>query len=86
MAGGPSSLQLGQAVGRAGGFAFLPAANAEPETMLARIAEARTWGRPFGVNLFIVGDRPNDAADVERYLGRRCLPRHRSTAWTCPHR
>ena len=67
MAGGPSSLQLGQAVGRAGGFAFLPAANAEPETMLARIAEARTWGRPCGGNLFIVGDRPHDAADVERY-------------------
>src|SRR5690625_3075037 len=71
MAGGPSSLQLGEAVGRAGGFPFLAAANAEPATMSAQIEQARTWGVPFGVNLFIVGDPPNDASVVEQY--RRAL-------------
>lgn len=71
MAGGPSSLQLAEAVGRAGGLPFLAAANAEPETMADQITQARNWGVPFGVNLFIIGDRPNDAEAVAQY--RRAL-------------
>lgn len=71
MAGGPSSLELSEAVGRAGGLPFLPAANLQPEAMSAQIAAARTWGFSFGVNLFIVGDPPNDAGPVEQY--RRIL-------------
>lgn len=71
MAGGPSSLQLAEAVGRAGGLPFFAAANAEPETMAEEITQARTWGVPFGVNLFIIGDRPNDAEAVAQY--RRAL-------------
>ncbi|MBB3666706.1 nitronate monooxygenase [Garicola koreensis] len=71
MAGGPSSLQLAEAVGRAGGFPFLAAANADPATMTAQIEQARTWGVSFGVNLFIVGEAPNEAEPVEQY--RRAL-------------
>lgn len=71
MAGGPSSLKLAEAVGRAGGLPFLAAANAAPETMAAQIAQARTWDVPFGVNLFIIGDRPNDGEAVSQY--RRAL-------------
>ena len=67
MAGGPSSLQLAEAVGRAGGFPFLAAANAQPETVAAHIAQARSWDIPFGVNLFITGDPPNHPRPVEQY-------------------
>ena len=67
MAGGPSTLALAEAVGRAGGFPFLAAANAQPETMAAHIAQARTWEVPFGVNLFITGDPPNHPRPVEQY-------------------
>lgn len=67
MAGGPSSLDLAEAVGGAGGFPFLAAANATPEAMAAQIGQARTWGVAFGVNLFIIGQEPNDAGAVAQY-------------------
>lgn len=67
MAGGPSSLQLAEAVGRAGGFPFLAAANVSPEVMAAEVEQARMWGVSFGVNLFILGATTNDAGPVEQY-------------------
>lgn len=67
MAGGPSSLELAEAVGRAGGFPFLAAANLTPEAMAAQVERARTWGFAFGVNLFILHHLPNDRDAIEKY-------------------
>lgn len=73
MAGGPSTVELGEAVGRAGGFPFLAAANLGPEAMAVQIRRARGWGTSFGVNLFILPGAPQDAGPLEDY--RRVLSR-----------
>lgn len=70
MAGGPSSVALGAAVAAKGAFPFLAAGYKTPEAMSTEIAAARSWGGPFGVNLFAPGVIEPDRASFEAYVDR----------------
>lgn len=67
MAGGPSATSLVEAVSRAGGFGFLAGGYKPPETIAAQIAEVRSSGRSFGVNLFVPSTSRITAAVFRQY-------------------
>ena len=63
MAGGASTVRLATAVAQAGAFPFLAGGYQPPDALAAEIAELRTYGAPFGVNLLAphpipIGDTP----------------------------
>ena len=62
MAGGAGGVRLGAAVAAAGEFPFLAGGYQSVEAVAEEIAEARRWGRPFGVNLFVPGRADLDEA------------------------
>ncbi|MFD7311086.1 NAD(P)H-dependent flavin oxidoreductase [Promicromonospora sp. NPDC059942] len=73
MAGGATTAALAAAATKAGAFAFLPGGYLAPERFAADVAAARTWGRPFGVNLFVPGaERP--AREAFAAYARRLAP------------
>ena len=66
MAGGPSTPELVAAVGGAGGFGFLAAGYRTPDQVAEQIAATRALtSEPFGVNLFVPGQR--STVDLEPY-------------------
>lgn len=68
MAGGVSTLELAAAVSNAGGLGFLAGGYKTAEAMRKEIHELRTLtDRPFGVNVFVPGDKTVDEEAVERY-------------------
>ncbi|MBN8867842.1 MAG: nitronate monooxygenase, partial [Solirubrobacterales bacterium] len=58
MAGGPTTVPLALAVAEAGGLPFLAGANKTPDALAAEIDTLIESGHPFGVNLFVLRDRP----------------------------
>ncbi|MFG3298091.1 nitronate monooxygenase [Micromonospora chersina] len=70
MAGGPTTTGLAAAVGAAGAFAFLAAGYKTPEAVAAEVADLRTTGRPFGVNVFVPTPVPVTEAEFRRYATR----------------
>jgi NAD(P)H-dependent flavin oxidoreductase YrpB (nitropropane dioxygenase family) len=68
MAGGPSTPHLAAAVSTAGGLGFLAAGMLPPDRMAAEIRQARDLTRePFGINLFLPGDRAVDRTAIVSY-------------------
>ncbi|MCK7606458.1 nitronate monooxygenase [Geobacillus stearothermophilus] len=68
MAGGVSTPKLAAAVSNAGGLGFLAGGYKTAEAMRKEIHELRTLtDRPFGVNVFVPGDKTVDEEAVERY-------------------
>ncbi|WKA45942.1 nitronate monooxygenase [Geobacillus zalihae] len=68
MAGGVSTPALAAAVSNAGGLGFLAGGYKTAEAMRKEIHELRTLtDRPFGVNVFVPGDKTVDEEAVERY-------------------
>ncbi|KPC99784.1 Nitronate monooxygenase [Geobacillus sp. BCO2] len=68
MAGGVSTPALAAAVSNAGGLGFLAGGYKTAEAMKKEIHELRTLtDRPFGVNVFVPGDKTVDEEAVERY-------------------
>ncbi len=71
MAGGPSTPALAAAVARGGGLGFLAGGYLTAEKLGADIAELESLGpAPFGVNVFVSGGTPADAAAVNVYALR----------------
>jgi nitronate monooxygenase len=71
MAGGPSTPHLAAAVSAAGGLGFLAAGMLPPDQMAAQIRQVRDLTtEPFGINLFLPGDRSVDQAAVAAYADR----------------
>lgn len=70
MAGGATTTDLGEAAARAGALPFLAGGYRSAEALAAQIREARSWGSPFGVNLFAPGPDEVDAAAFARYAER----------------
>lgn len=70
MAGGPSTVELAVAVGRAGGLGVLAGANLSAEALSSRVDGTRKalGQRPFGVNLFLPTAAPDPAPDLRPYL------------------
>jgi nitronate monooxygenase len=69
LAGGPSTPALAIAVCQAGGLGFLAAGYKQPDALREEIEQVRAaTERPFGVNLFVPGERPADPATVRAYL------------------
>jgi nitronate monooxygenase len=67
MAGGPTTPDLVAAVTGAGGFGFLAGGYLAADALGAAIADLRTrTGRPFGVNLFLPGERRDAGVDGYR--------------------
>ncbi|AKU25365.1 nitronate monooxygenase [Geobacillus sp. DSP4a] len=68
MAGGVSTPKLAAAVSNAGGLGFLAGGYKTAEAMRKEIHELRTLtDRPFGVNVFVPGDKTVDEKALERY-------------------
>ncbi|WJQ09106.1 nitronate monooxygenase [Geobacillus stearothermophilus] len=68
MAGGVSTPKLAAAVSNAGGLGFLAGGYKTAEAMKKEIHKLRTLtDRPFGVNVFVPGDKTVDEEAVERY-------------------
>jgi NAD(P)H-dependent flavin oxidoreductase YrpB (nitropropane dioxygenase family) len=67
MAGGPTTPALVAAAGRAGALGFLAAGYKTPEAVAAEIAEVRTAGVPFGVNMFAPSPVPVTPDVFRRY-------------------
>ena len=67
MAGGTTTVDLVVAAGRAGGFGFLAAGYKSAETLAGQVAQARAAGVDFGVNVFVPGAIPPDAAALAVY-------------------
>src|SRR5437899_1372361 len=69
MAGGPSTVPLAVAVCEAGGLGFLAAGYKRADTVREEIAGVRTGtSRPFGVNIFVPGNRPADPDVLSGYV------------------
>ncbi|MGC4963925.1 nitronate monooxygenase [Gordonia sp. DT101] len=71
MAGGPSTPALVAAVGAAGGLGWLPAGYLTPDALEDLVADLEQRSdRPYGVNLFLSGPEPDEAADraVQAYI------------------
>ncbi len=69
MAGGPSTIDLVIAAGRAEALGFLAAGYKTPGAMAAEITAVRAaTAGPFGVNVFVPGRPYPDAATLTRYL------------------
>ncbi len=71
MAGGPSTPRLVVAAARAGSLGFLGAGYKTPDALAEQIAEVRSAGVPFGVNLFAPNPVPVDPDAYRQY--RRLL-------------
>ncbi|WJQ05696.1 nitronate monooxygenase [Geobacillus stearothermophilus] len=68
MAGGVSTPKLAAAVSNAGGLGFLAGGYKTAEAMRKEIHKLRTLtDRPFGVNVFVPGDKTVDEKALERY-------------------
>ena len=68
MAAGPSTPALAAAVSGAGGLGFVAAGYRTPDQLRTDMAATRaSTARPFGVNIFVLGGVPADAAAVARY-------------------
>ncbi|NNV05852.1 nitronate monooxygenase family protein [Geobacillus sp. C56-T2] len=68
MAGGVSTPELAAAVSNAGGLGFLAGGYKTAEAMRAEIHKLRALtDRPFGVNVFVPGDKTVDEKALERY-------------------
>lgn len=68
MAGGVSTPELAAAVSNAGGLGFLAGGYKTAEAMRKEIHKLRTLtDRPFGVNVFVPGDKTVDEKALERY-------------------
>jgi nitronate monooxygenase len=70
MAGGPSTPQLVVAAARAGSLGFLGGGYKTPNALADQIAEVRSDGVPFGVNLFAPNPVPVDPDAYEQYRRR----------------
>jgi nitronate monooxygenase len=71
MAGGPSTPELAIAVCRAGGLGFIAAGYRSTEAVEGDVAAVReATSGPFGVNLFVPGERSVDEAALRRYVDR----------------
>jgi nitronate monooxygenase len=79
MAGGPSTPALAAAVNRAGGLGFLAAGYLTAQGLAREIAAARELtDRPFGVNVFVGGERASDRAAVDAYASRLAVEAERA--------
>ena len=67
MAGGASTPALVTAAALAGGLGFLAAGYKTPQALAGQIAEVRSAGLPFGVNLFAPNPVPADLGAYRRY-------------------
>lgn len=67
MAGGASTPTLVIAAARAGGLGFLAAGYKTPQALAGQIAEVRSSGVPFAVNVFAPNPVPADPAAYRRY-------------------
>jgi nitronate monooxygenase len=68
LAGGPSTPALAAAVSNAGGLGFVAAGYLSPEAFREELRRTRALTEaPFGVNLFVLEDRPVDDAAVAAY-------------------
>jgi nitronate monooxygenase len=68
MAGGPSTPELVAAVADAGGFGFLAAGYRRADEVRQQAARVREMtARPFGVNVFVPGDRAVDHQALDSY-------------------
>lgn len=71
LAGGPSTPELAAAVSNAAGLGFLGGGYLAPDELAARMRRTRALtAQPFGVNLFVLRERPVDAAAVDAYARR----------------
>ena len=69
LAGGASTPELPAAGSEAGGLGFLASGYLSPEALEERIAGVRELtDAPFGVNLFVPGDRDAETPGLEEYL------------------
>ena len=67
MAGGPGTPALVTDAAAVGGLGFLAAGYKPPQAVAAELAEVRSAGVPFGINLFAPNPVPVDAAAFRRY-------------------
>ncbi|BBZ38911.1 nitronate monooxygenase [Mycobacterium conspicuum] len=67
MAGGPSTPELVVAAARAGSFGFLGGGYKTPDALADQMAELRSAGVPFGVNLFAPNPVPVDPDAYDTY-------------------
>jgi nitronate monooxygenase len=71
LAGGPSTPELAAAVASAGGLGFLAGGYLSSSQLADRLAHLRSLtDGPIGVNLFVPGAGPADAASYQGYVGR----------------
>jgi NAD(P)H-dependent flavin oxidoreductase YrpB (nitropropane dioxygenase family) len=70
MSGGPSTPELVVAAARAGSLGFLGGGYKTPEALADQIAQVRSAGVPFGVNLFAPNAVPVDPDAYEKYRGQ----------------
>ncbi|RCS60815.1 NAD(P)H-dependent flavin oxidoreductase [Microbacterium sp. JB110] len=68
MAGGPSTIALARAVAQAGGFPFLAGGYQSPDALAEQIAQARSIGSDFGVNLFASASAEIDDDAFEAFV------------------
>ncbi|WP_119696176.1 NAD(P)H-dependent flavin oxidoreductase [Microbacterium halotolerans] len=68
MAGGPSTIALARAVAEAGGFPFLAGGYQSPDALAEQIAQARSIGGGFGVNLFAPAPTEIDEDAFEAFV------------------
>jgi hypothetical protein len=66
MAGGPTTLALVTAAGRAGGFGFLAAGYKTVDVFAAEVEEVGSTGLAYGVNVLVPGAIP-DPRGIHRY-------------------
>jgi nitronate monooxygenase len=87
MAGGPSTPELAAAVSGAGGLGFLAAGYRRPEQLQSDIARTRELtSAPFGINLFVLAERPVDGNALESYAAALVpLARERGVELGEPH-
>jgi nitronate monooxygenase len=67
MSGGPSTPELVVAAARAGSLGFLGGGYKTPDVLADQIAQVRSAGVPFGVNLFAPNAVPVDPAAYQQY-------------------
>jgi nitronate monooxygenase len=70
MSGGPSTPELVVAAARAGSLGFLGGGYKTPEALADQIAQVRSAGVPFGVNLFAPNPVPVDPDAYQKYRGQ----------------
>jgi nitronate monooxygenase len=71
LAGGPSTPELAAAVASAGGLGFLAAGYLDAGQLGEQIARARSLtSGPLGMNVFVPGAGPADAATYQPFVGR----------------